>query len=532
MNILPSHRVIVGATVSLLAACGGAESLVDEDTKSRSLALLASNSQAVKDAAQQCQALVASLALDGTTVDAATHVAAGFTPPGSTTPIDRPFCRVQLTSRPSIDSDIKSEIWMPAPGAWNRRFLAVGGSGNSGAIIYSAMSNGLAKGYATLSTDNGHRGNDQIFAVGHPEKVIDFGHRAQAVTAEAGKAVTKAFYKQPAHKLYWLGCSQGGGKGMMQSQRYPKNFDGIVAGSPVFDWVGSQFAAPWVAVKGVRDPSLFVPRAKLASIHKAVLTACDKDDGLVDGLLQKPKLCTFDPASMACSAGTDDNACLTPGQVTSMKRYFAPVTRPSSEQIYAGYPHGSEGSSGWLGAATPNGNWAGFWPNVVYENPAYSIVASLDVDTDVDYDHAKNKLAAHYDAVSPDLDKFRERNGKLLIWHGYNDGAVSAYHTQDYVDSVIARYGAADTSTFLRAFFAPGVGHCGGGEGPAPDDLELLDKMVEWVEKGIAPTSVMASHRTGGVVDRTMPLCAYPQVAQYKGSGDVKDGANYVCSAP
>jgi feruloyl esterase len=515
VKTLPARTLIAGLTLLLLASCG-----------------THSSRRVQNNPEQACQALAKEFELEGNAVDAAAYLPAGFVPPGSSSALTQPFCRVQFTSRPSADSDIKSELWMPARESWNGRFLAVGGSGSSGSIMYGDMSSGLAKGYATLSTDNGHKGQDQIFAVGHPEKVIDFGHRAQAVTALAGKALTQAFYEEPAKKSYWLGCSQGGGKGMMQSQRYPSNFDGIVAGSPVFDWVGSQFAAPWVAVKGMRDPSLLVPRAKLAAIHSAVLAACDKDDGLVDGLLQQPQRCTFNPSSMACAAGTDSNSCLTPGQVTSMQRYFAPVARPDGRRIYAAFPPGSEGNSVWLGAAAPNGNWSGFWPNAVYENPAYSIVASLNVDTDVDYDFAVTKLGAHYDAVSTDLTKFKDRGGKLIIWHGYNDAAVSAYHTQDYVDAVNARYGASEATELLRAFFAPGVNHCGGGDGPQPDPFNLLDKMVEWVERGNAPTSVLASHRTGAVVDRTMPLCPYPQVARHKGTGDVKDAASFICAAP
>lgn len=521
-----SHSLLLtGIAALLVSACGG----IGVSAEGSSTPLVAS------DPKSACEGLVTSAKLDGHTLDAATYVDAGFKPPGLTTMVSQPFCRLQLTSKPSMDSDIKSELWMPALAAWNSRFLAVGGGGSSGSIQYSAMMDGLAKGFATLSTDNGHVGtsSDQTFAIGHPEKVIDFGHRAQGVTALAGKAYTKAFYESSAIKSYWLGCSQGGGKGMMQSQRYPENFDGIVAGSPVFDWVGSQFAAPWVSVKGMRDTTLLVPRTKLAAIHNAVIAACDGNDGLVDGLIQQPKRCSFDPASMACPAGTDTSTCLTPGQVTSMRRYFAPVTRPDGAQIYAAYPPGSEGNSFWLGATQANvGNWSGFWPNVVYENPAYSIVASLNVDTDVDYNYAKNKLAAHYDAVSTNLTAFKDRGSKLLIWHGFNDSAVSAYHTQDYVDSVIGRYGAEQTSQFLRLFLAPGVNHCGGGEGPGPDQLKLLDQMVDWVEKGTAPTSILGTHKTSNLVDRTMPICAYPLVARYKGSGDTKDATNWACGAP
>jgi feruloyl esterase len=478
---------------------------------------------------QACANMAQTFVLKDTSIDASAYVAAGFVPPGSKAAIAAPFCRIQATSRPSTDSDIKFEIWMPVVSSWNGRFLAVGGGGNSGSIQYTPMSIGLAQGYAVLSTDNGHVGNDQVFAIGHPEKVIDFGHRAQAVTAVAGKEMTKAFYESPAEKSYWLGCSQGGGKGMMQSQRFPENFDGIVAGSPVFDWVGSQFTPAWVAVKGMRDAKKFVPRAKLPAIHAAALATCDRADGLADGLIQQPQRCNFDPAVMACAAATDSNSCLTAGQVESMRRYYAPVTRPDGTQIYAGYAAGSEGNSPWLGATAPNGNWSGFWPNVVYENAAYGIVASLDIDTDHDYNTAKAKLSANYDAVDTDLNSFRARGGKLLIWHGYNDAAVSPFHTQDYVDAVRSRFGVSVADTFLKTFFAPGVNHCGGGEGPEPDQFQMLASMVDWVENGRAPAAIPASHATGGVVDRTMPLCAYPQVARYKGSGNVKAAASFVC---
>jgi feruloyl esterase len=522
LNTSKGLWVAVVVAVPSLAACGGE----GDAEQSAGPKLVASSPD------QACLKLKTNFQLQGATVDSAAYVAADFVPPGLAAPVGQPFCRLQLTSKPSADSDIKSEIWMPTLASWNGRFLAVGGGGNSGSIQYAAMSSGLTNGYATLSTDNGHVGGGQEWAIGHPEKVIDFGHRAQAVTAVAGKALTQAFYEEPARKSYWLGCSQGGGKGMMQSQRYPENFDGIVAGAPVFDWVGSQFAAPWVALKGMRDVTQFVPRAKLAAIHTAVLAACDGHDGLADGLIQQPQRCNFNPAVMACPAGTDSNTCLTPGQVTAMQRYYSPVTRPDGSQIYAAFAPGSEGNSVWLGASAPNGNWSGFWPNIVYENPAYSIVASLNVDTDVDYNFAKTKLGANYDAVSTDLDKFKARNGKLLIWHGYNDSSVTPHHTRDYVEAVTTRYGTSQSAEFLRAYFAPGVNHCGGGEGPEPDQMNLLATMVEWVEKGVAPTSVMASHRMGGVVDRTMPLCPYPQVARYKGSGDVRQGTNFVCGAP
>ncbi|AGU49376.1 putative tannase/feruloyl esterase [Variovorax paradoxus B4] len=202
-----------------------------------------------------CESLTAFGNVPNVTVDKAEMMLPGFVPPGEKRAVTLPFCRVQATARPSSDSDIKFEMWLPDASNWNGRFLANGGGGNSGAIIYSRLTEGLTRGYASLSTDNGHAskgGNlhEQSWAVGHPQKVIDFGYRAQTVTAVAGKQITRAFYGSPASKSYWIGCSQGGGKGLMQAQRYPENFDGIVAGSPVFDWTGSMFSPAWVTRKG------------------------------------------------------------------------------------------------------------------------------------------------------------------------------------------------------------------------------------------------------------------------------------------
>lgn len=205
---------------------------------------------------------------------------------------------------------------------------------------------------------------------------------------------------------------------MMQSQRYPESFGGIVAGSHVFDWVGSQFAAPWVPVKGMRDPERFVPRTKLPLLNAAVKNACDGSDGVIDGLLEQPQRCDFDPSVITCAPGTDNNSCLTEGQVASFQRYFAPVTRPNGEQIYAAFPHGSEVASSWLTSTTPVGNWAYFWPSLVFENPAYSIIVSLNVDTDGVSNIAKTKLTAHYDAVAPGLSVFKVRGSKIMVWHG------------------------------------------------------------------------------------------------------------------
>lgn len=519
MNISKTHRVILGGTIFLLASCAG------------------TSAQVAVDPEQACQVLATRLKLEGSLVDSAAYVPAGFVPPGLKAAIPQAFCRVQVTSRPSADSDIKSEIWMPAASRWNGRFLATGGGGNSGAIIYSRLVDGLQRNYAVLSTDNGHVGKtsiDQSWAIGHPEKVIDFGHRAQAVAALVGKAVVREFYRQPADKSYWIGCSQGGGKGLMQAQRYPENFDGIVAGAPVFDWVGSMFSPGWVGLPGMRDQAQFVPKEKLPVIHKAVLAACDAQDGLVDGLLQKPGACKFDPASMACPAGQDGTACLTPGQVGAMKRFYSPITRSDGTEVFPGFPKGSEVTSAWLGRDKPTGaNWPVFWSDVVYEDAQYDVLSRLDVTGFSDFDRAKAKLSRSYDAVDPNLQPFASRGGKLIVWHGWHDELVSALRTESYVKDVSARVGVARADSFMRTYLAPGVNHCRGGLGPIPDEYNLLEKVVDWVENGRAPGGVIGTHRNErGEVDRTMPVCPYPQFARYKGTGDVKDAANFVCAAP
>lgn len=486
-----------------------------------------------------CESLTAFAGVPNVTVDKAEMLPAGFVPPGEKRAAAQPFCRVQATARPSSDSDIKFEMWLPVASHWNGRFLANGGGGNSGAIMYSRLTEGLARGYASLSTDNGHvakGGNihEQSWAVGHPQKVIDFGYRAQTVTAVAGKQITRAFYGSPASKSYWIGCSQGGGKGLMQAQRYPENFDGIVAGAPVFDWTGSMFSPAWVSVKGMRDPAQGVARAKLPMIHRAVLAACDAQDGLVDGLLQEPGKCKFDPATIACSPGKNDDACLTPGEVTAMKRFWAPITGNDGRPVFPGSPYGAELTSEWLGRTEPGeSSWAWFWLGPMFEDPSYDIVRKLNVDDPSDFLLAKQKLGPTYDAVNPDLSQFAARRGKLILWHGLQDQLTTPLRTKQYVDEVNETMGPQRTSSFMRSYFPPGVNHCRGGAGPIPDEYDLLSKVVNWVEKDQAPAAVTAVHRNvAGEIDRTMPVCPYPQIARYDGKGSPNVASSFICRMP
>lgn len=428
---------------------------------------------------------------------------------------------------------------MPVPAQWNGRFLAAGGGGNSGAIMYPRLVDGLARGYATLSTDNGHVSRDgnvheQSWAIGHPEKVTDYGYRAQAVTAVAGKELVRTFYGNAAQHSYWIGCSQGGGKGMMQAQRYPENFDGIVAGAPVFDWIGAMFSPAWVSVPGMRDRSQFVPREKLPMIHKAVLAACDASDGLADGLLQEPGKCKFDPATMACRPGVEPSQCLAPGEVVAMKRFYDPIRRGDGTVAFPGNPPGSELNSAWLGRTEPGvTSWSWLWRGPVFEDASYDIVRSLDVTGLTHFDQAKQKLGAIYDAVDTDLTRFSSRNGKLILWHGMHDELVTPLRTQEYVDAVRQRFGPQGASTFMRAYFVPGMNHCRGGVGPAPDEYEMLSKVVDWVEKGQAPNALAGIQRSpSGEVKRSMPICPYPQVARYDGRGSPDVASSFTCKGP
>lgn len=518
-------RTILCAAAALLAACSSPQP--------------PGQPAATSVAPSSCESLRASAGAPGITVDAADLVPAGFLPPGERRAIPEPFCRIQASARPSTDSDIKFEVWMPLENKWNGRFLATGGGGNSGAIWYGRLRDGLERGYATLSTDNGHKsrgGNvhEQSWAIGHPDKVIDFGYRAQAVTASAGKTIIQAFYGTAAAKSYWIGCSQGGGKGLMQAQRFPKNFDGIVAGAPVFDWVGAMFSPAWVSVKGMRDPAQLVPRSKLPMIHKAVLAQCDAADGLADGLLQEPLKCGFEPATLACPAGVDRADCLTPGQVSAMRRFYEPIRDKTGQAVFPGYPRGGELTSAWLGKTEPGTtSWSGLWTGPVFENANYDIVRNLDVDGLADFQHAKQKLGPIYDAVDPDLSAFAQRGGKLIVWHGLHDELVSPLRTMAYVDAVSQRMGSERTSAFMRAYFEPGVNHCRGGVGPISDEYELLAKVVNWVEKGEPPNAVTGTHRkASGEVDRTMPICPYPQVARHDGKGPTNLAGSFNCKAP
>lgn len=484
-----------------------------------------------------CERLAA-LALPETTITSAAVAAGTFTLPSGGPPgaalgggrgfTDLPdFCRVAATLAPSKDSNIRVEVWLPASG-WNGKFLGVGNGGWSGAIGYGALANALRHGYASASTDTGHSGSTASFALGHPEKLIDFGYRAVHDMTVRAKEIIAAFYGNRPRLSYWSGCSSGGKQGLKEAQRFPDDYDGIVAGAPANFWTHLMTSGLWVAHTTLTDPARYIPREKFALIHKAVVDACDAADGVRDGVLEDPTRCRFDPKVLQC-AGDEGPACLTPPQVESVRKMYTPVTNPrTGQQIFPGLAFGSElGWAAMAGGPAPFSISVEHFKYVVFKDPSWEF-RSFDFDRHV-------ALADELDqgllnATDPDVKKFVGRGGKLLLYHGWSDQLISPQNTIDYYRSVMSTLGGApNTAGAVRLFMVPAMAHCAVGEGTS--SFDTLSAMERWVEQGKAPDQIVASHLTSGVADRTRPLCPYPQVAQYKGTGSTDEAASFACKA-
>jgi feruloyl esterase len=484
---------------------------------------------------------LAALTIPTVTIKSADLVAAGpFTPPtaqGQRAPsLTLPaHCRIEATARPTSDSEIKLEVWIPPADAWNGKFEGVGNGGYSGAISYTAMAAGLQRGYAVASTDTGHTGDDLKFGQGHPEKIIDWAYRAVHVMTDAAKLIVRNAQGRFADRAYFVGCSTGGHQALSEAQRYPDDYDGIVAGDPAHNRIRQTFGFldAWLATHGA-DGKPIVPVSKLPIITKAAVDACDGVDGLKDGIIDDPRRCHFDPAKLLCKSG-DDPACLTPAQVeATRKMYEGTRNTRTGETIFAGWPRGSEGFGeraieGWgqyvINPAEPMR--VDFFRYFLFHDPNWDY-RTLDVERDLAY--AEQKLT-FMSAVDRDLSPYKRSGGKLLMYTGWADPVVPPHDTVAYYDSVVKAMGGLEkTREFFRFFLAPGMGHCSGG--PGPNQFDILGALEQWVEKGVAPDRVIASHSTAGKVDRTRPLCLYPLVARHKGSGSTDEAANFACVAP
>lgn len=480
-----------------------------------------------KAQAATCESL-ATARLTNATVTSAQSVAAGaFTPPGRGGRAGAPmtdlpaFCRVEATLTPTKESDIRIEVWLPASG-WNGKLQAVGNGGWNGNIDTNALAGAVRRGYAGTSTDTGHQGGAGPW-MQNTEKVTDWAHRSIHETAVAAKALINAFYGQAPRLSYFTGCSAGGRQAMVAAQRYPADFDGVVAGSPGLDWTSRAVSAVRVAQAFERDAASKVPAAKFAAINSAVLNACDAADGVKDSVLENPKACTFDPAVLACK-GTPDNSCLTPAEITTVRSIYASPANPKTKREIAGLAVGSEVSwtdLGWSGPARSTGLEL---MQFVTGNPQWAL-ADFSFERDVVL--AEDK-AGFMNALDTNLKPFFDRGGKIISYHGWNDPQISPLNVTQYYDRVVAAMGGRDrVAADYRLFMVPGMNHCQGGIGTSTFDM--LAALEQWVEGKKAPDSIPASRSEGGKVVRTRPLCAYPQVATYTGSGSTDDAANFAC---
>ena len=510
-------------------------------------------------AQRSCESL-AQLAIPNTKITLAQSVAAGaFAPPSAPNPMAGPpasykdvpaFCRVTAEVSASDDSAIKIEVWMPAEG-WNGKYQGQGNGGFAGVITYPPLAAAIKRGYATAGTDTGHAGIDAAWALGHPEKVKDFGYRAIHEMTLKAKAIMEAFYSGHPQRSYFASCSDGGREALMEAQRFPQDYDGILAGAPANFWTGLLAEFMWVNQALLLDRASYIPAAKIPAIGAAVLAACDAQDGVADGILNDPRQCHFDPATLLCKEA-ESASCLTPPQVTTLKKIYSGPSDSAGHHLFPGFlPGAEEGLGGWglwITGSQPGFSLLFFFGTQYFTNMVYE-QAGWDYKTfnlEPAMKLADSKTAEALNATDPNLKPFRARGGKLIMYHGWGDAAIPAPNSIDYYNSVAAAMGLRNTDSFLRLFLAPGMQHCSGGPGPntfgqganyAPFDPDhnIYTALEQWVEKGVAPAKIIAtkyvndSNYAAGV-KMTRPLCPYPQAAKYKGSGDTNDAANFVCA--
>jgi len=495
--------------------------------------------------AATCESLAA-LSLLHTTITKAEAVRAGeFKPPAGRAMQNIPaFCRVAGTLKPSADSDIRFEVWLPEK--WNGNFDGVGNGGFAGQINYAGLEAAVRAGSASASTDTGHEagGTDASWALGHTEKVADFGYRAIHETVVTGKALAKAYYGSGSKHAYFNSCSNGGRQALMEAQRFPEDYDGIIAGAPANYWTHLVTNAMWVVQSTMGDAASFIPAAKLPVIEAAALAACDANDGVKDGVIDSPDQCRFQPASMECK-DADSDSCLSPAQVKALENILGGIPAPKGQKTFPGYVvggmPGANGWGGWITGGAPGQSLAfafgtNFFKYMIFENAQWDWHTFQPLR---DIKAADDKAEQVLNATDPDLSRFQARGGKLILYHGWSDAAISPLNAIDYYRSVQAKMGTK-ADGFVRLFMVPGMQHCGGGPGPSvfgqngdgPGDPErdIHAALKQWVEGGAAPAWIVATkYKSPGVVERTRPLCPYPQTAHYKGSGSTDDAANFLC---
>jgi hypothetical protein len=463
-----------------------------------------------------------------------------------------PFCRVRGVLKPSPDSNINFELWLPPVGVWNERYQGIGNGGFAGTPIYPPMDRALRAGYAVSATDTGHTGSmDQSqWALGHPEKIEDLGWRSIHETAVISKEIIDFYYGKPAAHSYFNGCSTGGRQGLIEAQRFPKDYDGIVVGAPA-NWPYLLAADLATAQSVAERPDNWVPPEKIANVARAALAACGAESGFIDD----PSQCHFDPLSLLCKTGQSDE-CLTRSEATTLRRIYDGLKDSSGKSIYPGFPAGTEAAWGLAKIGPGPGRVAesstypypvGFFRNFIYENPDWDFRSISPIDA---LEQAlKSRAGKAVDVRNPDLSAFRAAGGKLIQYHGWADPAIPAGSSIRYYESVATTMGGVESiQSFYRLFLAPGMQHCGGGPGPnavgaafgqagPKDDPEhdVISALALWVEGGVPPEKITATlyrdNDPNKGVAAQRPWCVYPKVGRYSGQGDRRAAASYTCVA-
>ena len=514
-------------------------------------ALVIAFSVASADAAPNCENLTG-LTLANTTITAAKSLSGSFTPPeggrGNRAIENLPaFCQVHGLLKPTPNSQIHFEVWLPAEN-WNGKLQVVGNGGLAGTISYPAMAAALHNGFATASTDTGHTATEPPAWLQDRERLIDYSYRGLHLTTVDAKAIVDAYYSQQPKYAYYSGCSTGGKQGLMEAQRYPADFDGVLAGDAANFWTHQMVSEVWDGVV-TSTPETNLPKEKLQLVQDAALAVCDALDGAADGLVSDPMRCHFDPGKLQCK-GADSSTCLTASQVDAVRKMYSGPTNPrTGKNIYPGFYPGSE--MGWAPGTVINRTKTSgvssntFWSFALFHQPDWQF-RSLDFDRDVQT--LDEKFAALMNATDPNLEQFRKLGHKLIYYHGAADPLIPAQNGVNYYETVIAaQKGLEPTQAFYRAFLVPGLYHCAGGPGPvafgtaeqppasqADADHDIMRSLERWVEQNNAPSKIIATKYVDNTPSKGVafqrPLCPYPQVAKYNGSGDMKEAANFTCT--
>ena len=472
-----------------------------------------------------CESL-AEIALPNTTIESAAVDATNTA-----------LCRViAITTHPPAGDKVR--IWVAIPlSNWNGRFMGNGGGGFSGGNA-GAVNGPAAQGYAAGATDTGHEGGSGSFALDangrlNWQLIRDNAHLGIHEMTVTGKALTQALYGVAPRYSYFNGCSTGGRQGLMEAQRYPQDYNGILSGAPAINWNRFHIQHLWgpVVMNAANNP---VAPCKLAAATAAAVAACDTIDGVKDGVIEDPKRCTYDPKPLI---GTSAGECgaFTDGDVTVIRKLWEGPRRQDGTFLWYGLPRGADLNALWTSRGTPlrpvpfgiSMDWFRYF---LTQDPKFDGNAVTPMGYERFWDQSVEQYGIVFGTDNADLTAFRDRGGKAIIWHGWADQLITAEGTVDYYTRVQHQMGGAKKAAeFIRLFMAPGVAHCGGGAGPAP--ANPIDALLAWVEDGKAPDTIPAIRRDQSAITQSRPLCAYPLVAKYKGSGSTDQAASFTCSA-